>query len=105
MAGVRTKIEYMRGRSANTQVAKRMVYPSKCGRFKLEKHLCLLDGRTRWYALHKWNEKLRDFWHMIEQIKTYRTRPAAERELERFRKVLDGESIKKRKPRKPARKR
>jgi len=99
------KIEFKRGRRADTQVADRMVYGSRCGRFKLEKHICLLDGRTRWYAIHKWNERRRDFWHMIEHMRTYKTRNAASVAMEKFRKVLDGEPIKKRKSRKPARKR
>ena len=105
MSEVRTKIELMRGRRENTPVTSRMVYPSRCKRFKLEKHDCLLDGRTRWYAMHLYDEPIRNFWHMVPHMKTYRTRNAALRALEKFRKVLDGEPIRKRKSRKPARKR
>ena len=107
MVVVKTKIEFMRGRRANTEILERMIYPSRCGRFKLEKLLCLLDGRTRWYAMHKYAEKIRTHWHMLVHMKTYRTRNAALRVMEKYRKVLDNEPIitRKSKKRKPKRKR
>ena len=43
---VKTKIEFKRARRANTEILDRMVYASRCGRFKIEKLTCLLDGRT-----------------------------------------------------------
>ena len=101
----KTKIEFMRGRREDTEVADRMTYPSRCGRFKLEKHICLLEGRTRWFALHFKNEPGKVWWHMIVHMRTYRTKNAAIKVMEKFRKVLDGEPIKKRKSRKPQRKR
>lgn len=100
MAAVKTKIEFKRGHRADTFTSQRMVYPSRCGRFKLEKMTCRFDYRTRWYALHFMDEPGRVFWHMIVHMKTYRTRNAAIRAMEKYRKVLDGEPIIKRKTRK-----
>ncbi len=106
MAQVKTEIEFKRGHRSNTTSADRMVYPSRCGRFKLEKMTCRYDGVTRWYAMHlKDDLPGRVYWHMIEHMRTYKTRNAATREMEKFRKVLDGEpATKKRKARKPKRK-
>ena len=106
MAKVKTKIEFKRGHRANTKIAERMVYPSRCGRFKLERMTSSLDGVTRWDAIHLKDEPGRVYWHMIEHMRTYKTRYTALRVMERYRKVLDGEPpIKKRKSRKPVRKR
>jgi hypothetical protein len=78
------KIEYKRGRRANTDTAVRMIYDSKCGQYSVEKHISRYCNptRTRWYAMKKQGGKFR----MLVHMRTYRTRRAAERAIEKFSK-------------------
>lgn len=76
-------IEFKRGRRADTTCAERMVYMSRCGRYKLERCRSLFGKKiTRWYAMH-FREDL-DIWDMAVFMKTYRTRKAATKALEKI---------------------
>ncbi|MHC4121464.1 MAG: hypothetical protein ACYSWO_28665 [Planctomycetota bacterium] len=81
-------IEYKRGRRANTSTAIRMVYESRCGQYKVEKHTEQYGGgaRTRWYALVKRD----DVFRMIQHMKTYRTRRAAEKVIAKWHATKKG---------------
>lgn len=82
-------IEFKRGRRGPSEVAEQMVWPSKCGRFKLERHVGIFEDRTRWYALYH-----TDIWRMLIHCRTYRTRNAAVKALEKKQREMDGTSRK-----------
>lgn len=54
-----------------------MTWESRCGNYRVQKSDNRYEKRTRYYALIKQNE----VWSMVEHMKTYRTRKAAERAL------------------------
>jgi len=70
-------IEYMRGRRKDTIISERMVFPSRCGRYRIERCDCKYDEFVRWYAIA--GEKLL----LTKRGRPYRTRKAAERVIEK----------------------
>lgn len=87
-------MEFKRGKQKNTDVAKRMIYESRCGLWKMEKHDCLFQKRTVWYALYYADHYGQKYWSMLVHMKTYRTRNAAEQAMEKYRRILDGKPMK-----------
>lgn len=71
-------IEYMRGRRNDTIVSERMVFPSRCGRYRIERCDCKFDEFVRWYAVYANNKLL-----LTKRAKPFRTRKAAERAIEK----------------------
>ena len=70
-------IEYKRGRRDTTSTAERMTWESRCGKYRVQQCKSSLDGVKRYYALVNTENGFR----MLEHMKTYRTRKAAERAL------------------------
>ena len=73
MATKTVTIEYKRGKRDTTTTAQRMTWESRCGKYKVQECKSLLDGIKRYYALVDGR--------MLEHMKTYKTRKAAERAL------------------------
>lgn len=76
-------IEFKRGQRKDTETSERMVYPSKCLRYKIEKHTCKYDHRVRWLALYRSEY---GWWRIVKTKtgKAFRTRRAAIRALEKL---------------------
>jgi len=73
-------IEYKRGRRKDTIVSERMVFPSRCGRYRIERCDCKFDEFVRWYAVA--GEKLL----LTKRQKPFRTRKAAEKAINKHAK-------------------
>lgn len=71
------EIEFKRGRRDETITSDRMTWTSRCGQYQVQECKNRYEKRTVYYALILQNGKF----HMLEHLKTFRTRKAAERAL------------------------
>lgn len=71
-------VEYKRGKKDRTWISTRVTWESKCGRYRVAEHRSTLGGSVRitYYALVDGQ--------MLEHMRTYRTRKAAEKAIEKY---------------------
>lgn len=74
-------IEYKRGIRDKTLTSERMTWTSRCGQSRVQECKNSYSNRTFYYALVL--DKYGQF-RMLEHMKTYRTRKAAEKAIEKF---------------------
>jgi hypothetical protein len=75
-------IEYKRGRKHETDVSEWMTWESRCGTYRVQECIPKYGRRKRYYALVNDGERF----VMLEHMKTYKTRLAAERAVKQHMK-------------------
>ena len=75
------QIEYKRGRRADGDMAKRMVYTSRCGNYKVERMESRFQDRVVWYALQL---QTGGYFDIMRRERPFRTRKAAEKHIQKY---------------------